>query len=75
MTVTKCVLQVTMLFACTAAICATAGEDVRGAARLKVGDQAPDFEIDVLGGKTIKLSDHVGREKDVTVLVFNRAHW
>lgn len=41
---------------------------------LKVGDKAPDFEVETFGGKTIKLSEQLKNDKP-KVLVFSRAHW
>ena len=42
---------------------------------LKVGDKAPDFELEALDTKTIKLSDHFGEDGMSTVLLFSRANW
>ena len=42
---------------------------------LKVGDKAPDFEVETLGGGKFKLSDQYGADAKPTILLFNRAHW
>ncbi len=41
---------------------------------LKVGDKAPDFEIDTLAGGKFKLSDRYATGRP-TVLLFSRANW
>lgn len=41
---------------------------------LKVGDSAPDFEIEALGGEQIRLADFLGQDRP-TILLFDRAHW
>lgn len=46
-----------------------------GTAKLSVGDRAPDFAVEILGGKTQKLSELIKKTKSPTVLLFNRAHW
>ena len=45
------------------------------AMNLAVGDKAPDFEIELMGGEMLKLSEHVLTCGGPTILVFNRAHW
>ncbi len=40
-----------------------------------VGEQAPDFDLESLNGKTVKLSDLVGENGKPVVLLFSRAHW
>lgn len=42
---------------------------------LKVGDKAPDFEVDTLDGKKFKLSDRYGKDGKPTILLFSRANW
>jgi len=42
---------------------------------LSVGDKAPDFEIQTLGGSTFNLSDRVGENSKPTILLFSRANW
>lgn len=42
---------------------------------LSVGSKAPDFEVEALGGETIKLSDYVAASSGPTILLFDRAHW
>ena len=42
---------------------------------LKVGDKAPDLEVETLAGATFKLSDHFGEDSKPVVLVFSRANW
>ena len=44
-------------------------------ATLKVGDRAPDFEVQTLGGGKFKLSDRYTADGKPTVILFNRAHW
>lgn len=41
---------------------------------LAVGDIAPDFELEALGGASVKLSEFVGNSGP-TILLFDRAHW
>lgn len=41
---------------------------------LKVGDKAPDFEVDTLAGEKFKLSARYATGKP-TVLLFSRANW
>ena len=43
--------------------------------KLKVGDTAPDFEIEAMGGEPLTLSSFFGQADRPTVLLFNRAHW
>ena len=42
---------------------------------LKVGDKAPDFEVETLAGGKFKLSDRFGADGKPTVILFSRAHW
>ena len=42
---------------------------------LKVGDKAPDFEVETLDGTKFKLSDRFGDDGKPTVLLFSRANW
>ena len=42
---------------------------------LKVGDKAPDFELDTFDDKKVKLSDRFGEKPKSVVLLFSRAHW
>ncbi|GEM_PF-1948137 len=42
---------------------------------LKVGDQAPDFDIESLDGKRIKLSERFGKDGRPVILLFSRANW
>ena len=42
---------------------------------LAVGAKAPDFEVEALGGETVRLSDYVSQASGPTVLLFDRAHW
>ena len=44
-------------------------------ANLKVGDQAPDFEVETLSGGKFKLSDRYGDDGKPTIILFSRAHW
>jgi len=41
--------------------------------RVKVGSQAPDFTLEGMDGKEIRLSDYRGKKS--VVLVFYRGHW
>ena len=43
--------------------------------RLAVGDKAPDFEVEVMGGELLRFSSYLGDATGPTVLLFNRAHW
>ena len=49
--------------------------DVDDVEPLAVGDRAPDFEVEVIGGELLRLSACVGATNNPTVLLFNRAHW
>ncbi len=40
-----------------------------------VGDQAPDFEVEIRGGQRMRLSDHLASAPGPTILLFSRAHW
>ncbi len=51
------------------------GGDEENARKLAVGDKAPDFEVEVLGGESLRLSSFLGEANGPTVLLFNRAHW
>lgn len=42
---------------------------------LAVGDKAPDFEIEVLGGDVVTLASFLHASTGPTVVLFNRAHW
>ena len=42
---------------------------------LQIGDDAPDFQIEALGGQSIRLSDFFGDSKAPTILLFDRANW
>jgi len=42
---------------------------------LKVGDKAPDFEVETLAGTKFKLSDRFGEDGKPTLLLFSRANW
>ncbi len=53
----------------------TAGDKRPDARGLKVGDQAPDFQVEVSGGESFRLSKHLLQAKGPTVLLFDRAHW
>lgn len=41
--------------------------------RVAVGDLAPDFTLEALGGGRVTLSDYRGRKN--VILVFYRGHW
>jgi hypothetical protein len=43
--------------------------------KLAVGDMSPDFEVELMGGEMLKLSDHVKSCSGPTILLFDRAHW
>ena len=51
------------------------GGEEEDARKLVVGDKAPDFEVEVLGGESLRLSSYFGDASGPTVLLFNRAHW
>ena len=53
---------------------ATAQSSRKAGGELKVGDKAPDFEIETLDGK-FKLSERFGDEGKPTILLFSRANW
>lgn len=42
---------------------------------LKVGDKAPDFDLQGLGKKRVKLSERFGPKGHPVVLLFSRASW
>ena len=42
---------------------------------LKVGDKAPDFEVETLAGTKFKLSNQFGKDGKPTILLFSRANW
>ena len=50
-------------------------DDSEGPKKLAAGDKAPDFEIELMGGEMLKLSDHVKNCGGPTILLFDRAHW
>ena len=60
------------LFAIMAFSAAAASNAVH-AAELKVGDEAPDFELPGIDDSSVKLSSF--EKKKNTVVVFSRAHW
>ena len=43
--------------------------------QLVAGGKAPDFEVELMGGKQLKFSEHLASSKGPTILLFNRAHW
>lgn len=43
------------------------------AQEVKVGDEAPGFELKNQKGEVVKLSDYKGKKN--VILVFSRAHW
>ena len=46
------------------------------ARQLSEGDKAPNFELESLDGKKVKLSDRFeGDDASPVVLLFSRAHW
>ncbi len=42
---------------------------------LAVGDKAPDFEVEVMGGELLRFSSYLSDASGPTVLLFDRAHW
>ena len=42
---------------------------------IAIGHDAPDFQVELLGSKLLKLSDHVKKCEGPTILLFARAHW
>lgn len=63
----KLLLPITLLFIASTSF---AQEDVKVA----VGKQAPDFTVTGIDSKDFKLSDKIGKDKNI-VLMFSRAHW
>ncbi len=45
------------------------------AKKLKVGDKAPDFNLETFDDKKVKLSDRFGKNGHPVVLLFSRANW
>ena len=45
------------------------------AKKLKVGDKAPDFNLDTFDDKKVKLSERFGKKGHPVVLLFSRANW
>ncbi len=43
--------------------------------RLAVGDLAPDFEFEMMGGERLTFSQYRKDANGPTVLLFDRAHW
>ena len=43
--------------------------------KIAIGHDAPDFQVELLGSKLLKLSDHVKKCEGPTILLFARAHW
>ena len=61
---------------CLAAIALFTGNvSGQNAQTLKVGDQAPDFVLEGVDGKKVKLSDRFGEDGHPVVLLFSRANW
>jgi cytochrome oxidase Cu insertion factor (SCO1/SenC/PrrC family) len=48
------------------------GEETNG---LKVGDKAPDFEVETFDEKTVTLSERFGKDGKPVILLFSRANW
>lgn len=42
--------------------------------KVEVGKKAPDFTMENIDGKSFKLSERIGKEKNI-ILMFSRAHW
>ena len=42
---------------------------------ITIGHDAPDFQVELLGSKLLKLSDHVKKCEGPIILLFARAHW
>ena len=42
---------------------------------LKVGDKAPDFEVETFDEKTVTLSERFGKDGKPVILLFSRANW
>lgn len=65
-----------ILFGSLATIALFAGSvSGQNAQALKVGDQAPDFVLEGVDGKKVKLSDRFGEDGHPVVLLFSRANW
>ena len=50
-------------------------KDEQFSKKLALGDRAPDFEVELLGGNRLRLSEHVAGANGPTILLFDRAHW
>jgi hypothetical protein len=48
---------------------------VEGIEKLAVGDMAPNFRVEVLGGKFLDFHDFLDEASGPTLLLFDRAHW
>lgn len=74
-------MQLNLRFWTAAAIAAVAiiglgsSSFAQDSAAVKVGDKAPDFELEGLDGKTVKLSSRFGENGKPVVLLFSRANW
>ena len=53
----------------------TAKQEMAKQETLKVGDKAPDFEVETLAGTKFKLSNQFGKDGKPTILLFSRANW
>ena len=50
-------------------------QDQEKSTELKVGDDAPDFEVTGIDGEKFKLSEKIGNDGKNVVLLFSRANW
>lgn len=50
-------------------------QDQEKTTELKVGDEAPEFEVTGIDGEKFKLSDKIGNDGKNVVLLFSRANW
>ena len=61
--------SVLMVFVALLPVALTANDGI------KVGDTAPDFEVQGLDKASVKLSEGFGDDRGATVLLFSRANW
>ena len=47
----------------------------RVSGQLSVGDQAPDFDLELIDGEIVPFSEHLQQSNGPTILVFSRGHW
>jgi hypothetical protein len=47
----------------------------KGNEKLVIGDKAPNFNVEVLGGEVLNFHDFLDEVSGLTLLLFDRAHW